>query len=394
MPITKKEDDDNNFLEYKKGEILAGISKTSAHHTYKKDLQLILESNPPENVSITIMKQLTQKIQESDEVKNFWKLVSAEKKYTEQLNTIRANAPFESDVLKVCGKRCYEEIDNVIQLEIKRRELEANISDNEYPSTPTPIGATMNNECEARSNSIEENEEYNNTNKDKEETEQIKFWTGNNKESNNQAKIIPRFKSLKSSVNTRFPDIAKEIEIHAQEQTKLTSLGPTLTKWLQEVLLSSTPEKLGECLIQLLQGEHITDREKKLHDIFETTLKKFHTMIKYNPKHTLPRHNSERKFFVERVVTPFKLVEYVFGNVTTYWIEKTIMSTKAMEFIDDPTGELTSKKADALATDLTYNLDVMNMEASGGPLQQDRKHTLNDSGKISNTGVDILLMSL
>nr|CAG8450894.1 11881_t:CDS:1 [Entrophospora candida] len=117
-------------------------------------------------------------------------------------------------------------------------------------------------------------------------------------------------------------------------------------------------------------------------------------MIKYDPKHSLQRHNSERKFLVERVATPFKLVEYVFRNVTTHWIEKAIMSTKAMEFIDDPTGELTSKKADVLATDLTYNLDVMNMEASGGPLQQDQKHTLNDSGKISNTVVNILLMSL
>ena len=39
-----------------------------------------------------------------------------------------------------------------------------------------------------------------------------------------------------------------------------------------------------------------------------------------------------------------------------------------------------SKKADALVTDLTYNIDVI-MEASGGPLQQDRKHTLEDSKK-------------
>jgi len=104
--------------------------------------------------------------------------------------------------------------------------------------------------------------------------------------------------------------------------------------------------------------------------------------------------NSERKFLVERVATPFKLVEYVFGNVTTYWIEKEILSTKAMKFIDDQTGELTSKKVDALATDLMCNTDVMNLESSGGPLQQDRKHTLGDSDKISNTGVNILIMCL
>jgi hypothetical protein len=65
-----------------------------------------------------------------------------------------------------------------------------------------------------------------------------------------------------------------------------------------------------------------------------------------------------------------------------------------MEFIDDPTGELTSKKVDALATDLMYNTDVMNLESSGGPLQQDRKHNLGDSDKISNTGVSILIMCL
>ncbi|CAH1764958.1 5550_t:CDS:2, partial [Entrophospora sp. SA101] len=140
------------------------------------------------------------------------------------------------DVLKICGKRCYEEIDGVIQLEIKRRELEASISDNEHPSTPTPIGTTMNNGCEAQSNNIEKNEEYNNTYKDKEVMEQIKFWTGNNKESNNQTKSL-------NPLKVGFPEIAKEIEIHAQEQTKLTSLGPTLTKWLREALLSSTPEK-------------------------------------------------------------------------------------------------------------------------------------------------------
>src|SRR6266498_1693931 len=101
--------------------------------------------------------------------------------------------------------------------------------------------------------------------------------------------------------------------------------------------------------MEQLQGENITDRDKKLHE--------FYLMIKYNPKHALMRHNSERKFLVERVSTPFKLVEYVFGTITTYWIEKEIMSTKATEFVDDPIGEPVSKKADALATDITYNID-------------------------------------
>uniref|UniRef100_U9U6F2 Uncharacterized protein n=1 Tax=Rhizophagus irregularis (strain DAOM 181602 / DAOM 197198 / MUCL 43194) TaxID=747089 RepID=U9U6F2_RHIID len=170
-----------------------------------------------------------------------------------------------------------------------------------------------------------------------------------------------------------------------KNKKRLTSLGTTLTVWLRKTLSSSTPEELYECLMQKLQDENITDRDKKLHEIFELTLREFYLMIKYNPKHALIRHNSERKFFVERVSTPFKLVEYVFGTIITYWIEKEIMSTKATEFVDDPIGDPVSKKADALATDLTYNLDVMNMESSGGPFQQDRKHTLEDSEKISKT---------
>ncbi|CAG8602251.1 1833_t:CDS:2 [Funneliformis mosseae] len=66
-------------------------------------------------------------------------------------------------------------------------------------------------------------------------------------------------------------------------------------------------------------------------------------------------------------------------TITMYWIEKEIMSTKVTEFVDDPICEPVSKKADALVTDLIYNIDVMNMESSGGPFQQDRKHTFKDS---------------
>ncbi|CAG8576337.1 4066_t:CDS:2 [Ambispora gerdemannii] len=395
------------FLEFKQDEILAGLSKMSVHHSYKKDLQLILGSETPEDVSFAIMKQLTKKILESDEVKMFWKAITAKKKYMEQLTITRASASFESNVLKTCGKRFNEEIDAVAQQDIKRVELG---NDNEYVSTPTRI----DNKSEVQ---IEEiiNEEYQKVRIDKEEMEQMAFWT-DNKQSNQtkiesfstshkpiltphkfnmiSSKVIPGFKSLKSILNIRYPEIANEIETYEQEQKRLISLGTTLTKWLRKTLSSSTLEELHECLIQPLQGECITDREKKLHEIFEITLKEFYIMIKYNPKHTIVRHNSERKFLVERVSTPFKLVEYVFGTITTYWIEKQIMSTKATEFIDDPTGELTSKKVDGLATDITYNIDVMNMELSGGPFQQDRKHTLEDSEKISNTGVNILLMSL
>ena len=70
------------------------------------------------------------------------------------------------------------------------------------------------------------------------------------------------------------------------------------------------------------------------------------------------------------------------------------MSTKSVEFIDNPMDDLTRKKVDALATDLIYNTDVMNIEASGGHLQQDHKHTIEDSEKVTRTGVDILLACL
>jgi hypothetical protein len=84
------------FLETKKSQILAGLQKVAVHHSYKRDLQSILESEPPEEVTFAIMKQLTQKITESEEVKMFWKAITAEKKYMEQLTKIRVSASFES----------------------------------------------------------------------------------------------------------------------------------------------------------------------------------------------------------------------------------------------------------------------------------------------------------
>ena len=75
-------------------------------------------------------------------------------------------------------------------------------------------------------------------------------------------------------------------------------------------------------------------------------------------------------------------------------IEKKILLTKAIEFIDNPISEFTLKEVDALATNLIYNMGVINLKSLGGPLQQDHKHTLEDSDKISNTGVDILLQCL
>ncbi|RHZ43930.1 hypothetical protein Glove_801g14 [Diversispora epigaea] len=306
------------FLEFRKNDILAGLSRVKAHQTYKRGLQLILESNPPEIIALTIMKQLTQKINESNEIKSFWKLVAIEKTHTEQLNKLRTGASFEKDVLNIRGKRFNEEVDDLTQRVIKRTNLDkfdANLSEDEPPSTPTPaprvnniqgvgLGEMMQAEFWTQKSDYDQNANLTTPHKPILTQNQFNLLT---------SRVIPGFKSLKS----------------------LPVLGPTLTKWLREVLSSPTPEKLYEQLMQPLEGGHVTDRDNKLYDIFKTTLQEFYIMIKYNPNHILPRHNCERKFLVDRVSTPFKLIEYVFGNCTTYWIEKEVMSTKAMEFVDE-----------------------------------------------------------
>ncbi|EXX66492.1 hypothetical protein RirG_123320 [Rhizophagus irregularis DAOM 197198w] len=184
------------------------------------------------------MKQLTQKITESEEVKMFWKTITAEKKYKEQLDIIRTSASFESDILKIRGKRFSEEIDDVAQRDVKRVELG---NDNEDISTPTRI------KFEAQSEKIE-NGEYEEVEIDKEQTA---FCSDNNKQTNNQikdhklelfstphkpiltpykfsiisSKVIPGFKSLKSTLNIRYPEIVNEIEIYEKEQKKTNQLG-------------------------------------------------------------------------------------------------------------------------------------------------------------------------
>ncbi|RIA87654.1 hypothetical protein C1645_275356 [Glomus cerebriforme] len=304
------------FLETKKSQILAGLQKIAVHHSYKKGLQLILEAKPPEDVSFAIMKQLTQKMTESEEVKMFWKVITSEKKYREQLANVRASASFESNVLKIRGKRFAEEINDVAQRDIKKVELGNDGEDISTPSRITQVEKIENEKVEF-------------------DEEQIAFWAGNDKQTNNQkldlfstphkpiltsykfgiisSKVIPGFKSLKSTLNIRYPEIANEIETHEEEQRILTSLGTTLKVWLRKTLSASTPEELYGYLREQLQGENITDRDKKLYEIFELTLKEFYLMIKYNPKYALMRYNSERKFLVERVSTPFKLSNMCLG---------------------------------------------------------------------------------
>ncbi|CAG8795286.1 9588_t:CDS:2, partial [Dentiscutata erythropus] len=333
----------------------------------------------------------------TEEVKLFWKVITTKKKYREQLVKINASVSIFTEKINV----------------VTRRDVKKADDNDESISIPT--------KTEFSAQSEKENREYE---KVEIEEEQIEFWSvkraklGSGNESTStptrtkfsarrekengkykkfnilSLKVIPGFKFLKNTLKTRYPDTVNEIETYEEDQKMLTSLEATLKVWLQKVLSSTTPEKLYKCLMEPLQDENNTDQDKKLHEIFELTLKEFYLMIKYNPSHILMRHNSERKFLVERVSTPFKLVEYAFGTITTYWIEKVIMSTKAAEFTDNPIGELVTKKADVLATDLAHNVDIMNMEISGGPFQQDRKHTLKVSEKISNIRVNILLTSL
>uniref|UniRef100_U9TAM9 Uncharacterized protein n=1 Tax=Rhizophagus irregularis (strain DAOM 181602 / DAOM 197198 / MUCL 43194) TaxID=747089 RepID=U9TAM9_RHIID len=46
--------------------------------------------------SLAIIKQLMTKIQDSKEIKQFWKLITVEKKYTEQLKVFRDNDKFKT----------------------------------------------------------------------------------------------------------------------------------------------------------------------------------------------------------------------------------------------------------------------------------------------------------
>ncbi|CAG8474470.1 17195_t:CDS:2 [Funneliformis caledonium] len=76
------------FLEFKKSDILAGLSK----------------------------KQLSPNMLESEDVKTFWKNM-------ERLTILGASASFESNVLKVRMRRFCEEIDDMIEREAKINEM-------------------------------------------------------------------------------------------------------------------------------------------------------------------------------------------------------------------------------------------------------------------------------
>ncbi|RUP45977.1 hypothetical protein BC936DRAFT_147505 [Jimgerdemannia flammicorona] len=93
---------------------------------------------------------------------------------------------------------------------------------------------------------------------------------------------------------------------------------------------------------------------------------------------------------MERVSILFKYVEYVFELVTFYWVEKLMMFTKALQFVEDPDKPTTSYKVDALAIVKTNYREFATIEASGGPVNQDRSHTLGDTEKALLEGAEML----
>ncbi|CAG8501132.1 10028_t:CDS:2, partial [Diversispora eburnea] len=214
-------------------DVLLGPSRTStgtypsparrtigfAHQAYKRGLQLILESNPPEIIALTIMKQLTQKINESNEVKSFWKLVM--------------------NILNIHGKRFNEKVDDLTQQVIKRMNLDnfdVNLSEDELPSmlTPAPrvnnvqgvsLREIMQAEFWIQKSDYDQNVDLTTPYKPILMQNQFNLLT---------PKVIPGFKFLKSFTHVRYLDIVKEIETQEKNQKKLISLGPTLAKWLRE----------------------------------------------------------------------------------------------------------------------------------------------------------------
>jgi hypothetical protein len=195
-------------------------------------------------------RYLSNFVQEGEEVKQFWKLITAEKKYLEQIKIFRDNAKFESvsvilhsmpcnfylltlnwihfffqDVLRIRSRRFNDEIDAAAERDKKRKELD---KDNEYTSTPTCTRTEMNNESEEKND-----EEYVNA-----DEEEITFWAGSDQKRRKSeslltphkpiltrqmfdvlsTKVITGLKSLKSVVAMRYSEIADEIEIMSKNR--------------------------------------------------------------------------------------------------------------------------------------------------------------------------------
>jgi hypothetical protein len=195
--------------------------------------------------------------------------------------------------------------------------------------------------------------------------------------------LVPGLKSLISNLEVEHEDIVKEIKRHSCD--KLVSLPASLVTWLRSVLaMDKFDEKVNMSL------NDANEYEDGLRIVFRGTLIDFHTMICRAKNHTIERHASERKFILEQVSLPFKYIEYVFGLVTFNWVEKNMMMTKALQFVEDPDKKTTTYKVDALAIVKENHREFATIEVSGGPIEQDRPHTLGDTKKTLMEGCEML----
>ncbi|CAG8636258.1 8683_t:CDS:2 [Funneliformis mosseae] len=108
-------------------------------------------------------------------------------------------------------------------------------------------------------------------------------------------------------------------------------------------------------------------------------------MIHCAKNHIIGRHASERKFLLEQVSFPFKYIEYVFDLV-----EKNMMITKALQFVEDLDKKAMTYKVDILAIVKENHREFVTIGVSGRPIEQDRPHTLEDTKKILLEGGEML----
>ena len=67
-----------------------------------------------------------------------------------------------------------------------------------------------------------------------------------------------------------------------------------------------------------------------------------------------------------------------------------MMMTKALQFVEDPDKKTTTYKVDALAIVKENRREFATIEVSGGPIVQDRTHTLGDTKKTLLEGCAML----
>src|SRR5438874_96253 len=67
-----------------------------------------------------------------------------------------------------------------------------------------------------------------------------------------------------------------------------------------------------------------------------------------------------------------------------------MMMTKALQFVEDPDGKIKTYNVDALAIVKENHREFATIEVSGGPIEQDRPHTLGDTEKTLLEGSEML----